>query len=184
MRITRPLTYESMLQSANKGGCVICALLKSYQSALLEGLRPAELNALCNYHGWSVAAAAQARGAAEAFLHLLDTNADLASAAGCDFCGLIQKEEEIRLQELARIVDDPEVLDWMQTHSALCLPHAKRLPPAQSSEMLAIAAKSRGRLRNGLKGFLGQLGRGDDSGGGILGRAAEFLFGYRGMPHH
>jgi hypothetical protein len=69
MRITRPLTYESMLQSAGKG-CIICALLKSYQSTLLENLQPAELKQLCEHcsrgdceeRRGSVSAAARTRG--------------------------------------------------------------------------------------------------------------------------
>jgi hypothetical protein len=181
MRITRPLTYESMLQTASKGGCVICALLKSYQSALLERLHPAEVNAVCNYHGWSIAAAAQASIAAQTFVHLLDKAEDAHGEIDCDFCVLIRKEEETRLKELCRVLVEPEVLGWMQAHNALCLPHAEGLR-ARSSAMLAIAANSRERLKNSLQSFLAELTRNVNSGGGILGRAAEFLFGFRGMP--
>jgi hypothetical protein len=184
MRITRPLTYQSMLQDAGKGGCVICALLKSYQSALLERLNPAELKAVCNYHGWSIAAAAQARIAAQTFFHLLEKAEDASGETDCDFCVLIRKEEESRLKELGRVLGEPEVLDWMQAHNALCLPHAKRLVHARSSAMLAIAVTSRERLKNSLQSFLAELTRNVNSGGGILGRAAEFLFGFRGMPRH
>jgi hypothetical protein len=184
MRITRPLTYESMLQSAGKG-CLICALLKSYQSTLLERLQPAELKQLCNYHGWSIAAAVTAKNAAEAFLRLLERGADAVPGGGCNLCNLIQYEEQTRLKELGRALAEPEVLEWIQTHNALCLPHVIRLasvlPANRQPDILAASAKIREATKSGLESFLGKLSRDSHSGAGVLGRAAELLFGYRGM---
>lgn len=184
MRITRPLTYESMLQSAGKG-CIICALLKSYQSMLLESLQPAELKQLCNYHGWSIAAAVTARNAADAFLRLLKQAEDVMSRGGCNLCSLIQDEEETRLKELGRVLVEPEVLEWVQTHNALCLPHVIRvasvLPANRQANILAASAEIRERAKSGLESFLRELSRDTHSGSGVLGRVAELLFGYRGM---
>lgn len=186
MRITRPLTYEGMLQNAGKG-CIICALLKSRQSTLLERLQPAELKQLCNYHGWSVAAAVTAKNAAETFLRLLEQEPDVVTETTCNLCVLIRHEEDIRLKELGRVLTEPEVLEWIQTHNALCLPHAIRvatvLPPNRQPDIMVASAKIREMTKRGLQSFLHDLVRGTHSGGGVLGRAAEFLFGYRGMPH-
>jgi len=185
MRITRPLTYESIVQTLGKG-CVICVFLKSLQSALLERMQPAEVNGLCNFHGWAAAAAVNGKNAAETFLRLLGRSAEVGCHTGCDFCELIRHEEEIKLQGMSLALKEPEVLGWLETHNALCFCHARRLaltlPPDRQTRVLAMAQRNCEQLKSSLEAFLGQLARQSHSGGGGLGRAAELLFGYRGMP--
>jgi hypothetical protein len=126
-----------------------------------------------------------AKNAAEAFLRLLELGVDAVPAGGCNLCSLIQDEEQTRLKELGRVLAEPEVLDWVQTHNALCLPHVTRaasfLPANRQAEILAASVKIRETAKGGLQSFLGELGRDSHSGGGVLGRVAELLFGYRGM---
>lgn len=120
MKITRPLTYQSMLQIAGKGGCVICVFLKNQQSSWLEHPRPESGSGLCNYHGWAIAAASDGKAAAEMFLRMMEHPEQEHGGAGCELCAHILAEEENGIRELSHTLKDPEVLDWLDGNKALC----------------------------------------------------------------
>lgn len=186
MRITRPLTHASMLQVAGKGGCVICAFLKNQQSTWLEHPGFNNADRLCNYHGWAIAAAADGKAAAEMFLRLLGEPDKNDSTTHCELCKQILVEEESTLKELTRALLDAEVLDWLERNRALCLRHAEKLAcqvgAAAEARVLRIAENAREHLKASLQTFISENAHGAHSGGGSLGRAAELLFGYRGLP--
>jgi hypothetical protein len=186
MRITRPLTHASMLQIAGKGGCVVCAFLKNQQSEWLEHLDFNHAGQLCNYHGWAIAAAADGKAAAEMFLRLLREPGNSGATIHCELCERILVEEESTLKDLTRALLDPEALDWLERNKALCLRHAERLAclvgAAGEARVLRIAENAREQLKASLRTFISENAQGAHSGGGALGRAAELLFGYRGLP--
>lgn len=184
MRINKPLTREHIVQALEKGGCVICVFLKGFQSALLENVEPSSVKTLCNYHGWAMAAAVNGKRAAEAFIALLQT-AGLAHEPGCYFCAEILDEEKLTLSELSQVLQEGDVFARLEQHRALCFVHGARLastlPVELGNRILAIAERNRRQLISSLNSFLDQLARDSHAGGGTLGRAAELLFGYRGM---
>lgn len=186
MRITKPLTYESMLQIAGKGGCVICAFLKNIQSAWLEHPRLDDGSDVCNYHGWAIAAASDGKAAAETFLRLMKHPEQDHGRTACELCEQVIEEEENKLKELSHILKDPEVLEWLENKQALCLRHARKLAvvagPGSWERVMGIAEAAIERVRGDLQAFHSESARGTHSGGGALGRAAELLFGYRGLP--
>lgn len=66
------------------------------------------------------------------------------------------------------------------------LRHARGLAtlgdPELEARVIAIAEGAVERVKASLQTFLSENAHGAHSGGGALGRAAEFLFGYRGLP--
>lgn len=186
MRVTKPLTYQSMLQIAGKGGCVICAFLKNIQSAWLDNPGLDEGAGLCNYHGWAIAAAGNGKAAAETFLRRMEHPEQDHGRTACNFCERLLEEEKDTLKELSHALNDPKVLEWLEEKQALCLRHARKLAavagPANRERVMDIGEAAVKRLRADLQAFLSESTRGAHSGGGALGRAAELLFGYRGLP--
>jgi hypothetical protein len=160
MRITKPLICEGMLQIAGKVGCVKCAMLNSYQSFLLENLQPGQISALCHHHGWAEAAAANGKSTAETFLRLLEHLESPVSA-------------------------NREMLECLEKHIALCLCHADKLTliaMCRQSRALVTVAASRERTKPGRQRLLAGQDEQARAGGGMLGSAAAWLFGDRGMP--
>ena len=186
MRITKPLTYESMLQIAGKGGCVICAFLKNIQSAWLDHPGLDEGSGLCNYHGWAIAAASDGKAAAETFLRLIKHPEQHHGSTECELCKQVLEEEANKVRELRNTMRDPEVLEWLEQKQALCIRHARKLAvvagPANWERVIGVAEAAVEKMRGDLQAFLSESARGAHSGGGVLGRAAELLFGYRGLP--
>ena len=76
-------------------------------------------------------------------------------------------------------------LEWMKSQLGLCLDHAHELercaPLKRRPVILEIVERSRCQLKLELGAFLEQVARGNHAGGGILGRAAEFLVSHRGL---
>lgn len=186
MRITKPLTYHSIVQALEKGSCVICVCLKSFQSSLLERVQPASIKELCNYHGWAMAAAVNGKNAAEIFLCLLEDDAGGVRKNGCDLCAQILEEQQLKLKELGHALQQPGVFEELERHHALCFCHANGLASVlsldQQKRALAMTEHNREHLKSSLYAFLDQLASESHAGGGTLGRAAELLFGYRGLP--
>jgi hypothetical protein len=97
----------------------------------------------------------------------------------------MQIEKETRLTEISQELDQPQLREWLQQHGMLCLRRGweliEKLPePLQSDTQKTISPKVR-ELEPELSEFLQQAKRGDHRGGGILGRAAEYLVGQRGI---
>lgn len=185
MRLSKPLNYDSLVQALGRGGCVICSFLRNHQAELLQAAPSPDLGSLCNYHGWVLAAGGDGEKAARTFLRMLEANTVSTDTTSCDVCASLRDEESTRLSELAALLERNFVRNWMDAHGGLCSYHAgltaSRLPDAQKSAVLAMQQKQAATLKSELNAFLSQLKVESHSGGGVLGRAAEFLFGQRGV---
>jgi hypothetical protein len=76
-------------------------------------------------------------------------------------------------------------VEWMKTQGSLCLDHAGKLKefvPLRCRALVdEVVERNRTELREELEAFHEQLKHGVHSGGGLLGRVAEFLVGQRGL---
>ncbi|HXE89339.1 MAG TPA: hypothetical protein VNK82_00075 [Terriglobales bacterium] len=188
MRLAKPVDIRQITQALAKGGCPICVFLKNYQSASLQGAAPDVVAGVCNFHAWALAAAVKADHAASLFLNLLarlDEDASGKAARECSFCAQIRQQETLRLKELAQQLRHPMVMRWMEKHGRLCRAHASKLlpqvPVRLQPAIRAIARRSAQELQEELQSFLTRVREGQPGGGGVLGRAAEFLVSQRGV---
>ena len=175
----------SVSQALAKGACPICGVLKEFQSALAEKIQIAADVSLCNFHTWLLARWAPAQSVAAFYLKMLDRPTTKVGSSECNFCRRTVEEEAARLRELVKQMQRAMFLQWMKTQASLCLDHAHKLeqhaPLKMRPVINEIVERSRAELRQELGVFLEQATNGNHSGGGILGRAAEFLVGQRGL---
>ena len=173
---------------AGKGGCPVCATVKNFQESLPGDLRPKGRTQLCTFHAWSLAKSAPAEVAASLFVDAIratESNMSVASTSSCIVCREIYEEEIIRLKEVARELERPPMTVWLQQHATFCLRHIHELknrvpvPLQKIGERLRI--KNKVELEAELAEFLEQAKKVDHTGGGVLGRAAEFLVAQRGI---
>lgn len=187
---TKTVQKQETEERAARGVCPLCTLLRHRQTQLVEQNGVPDAKRLCNYHAWSLARSAAADFAAEVFLHTLRARESTHSAAekheSCDFCEALREDEELKVQQLLEKMNDPAFLDWMRIHGTLCLWHADRVMGRLSPKAQAIVAEVLVRTAEGLEQDLAKYARqakhGSHDGGGVLGRAAEFLVSQRGIP--
>ena len=183
----------SVSQALIKGTCPICAILKDFQWTLTETARPQTDLRLCNFHGWALA---RSRGklsrstpgesVTNVFLEIL--KGPLVGKVGSDECTLchrVLEEEVTRLRELAQKLQAGMFAQWMKSQGTLCLDHARKVkefvPLRLRTLVDEIVERNRAELEQELESFREQLKHGIHEGGGLLGRAAEFLVGQRGL---
>ncbi len=176
----------SVSQALVSGACPICGVLKEFQSALAVNVRVRADLHLCNFHTWLLARLSPAKGAAAVYLKLLDDSPVLkVSASACDFCQRILEHEESKLGEFVKQMQRAMFKDWMKTQGSLCLNHSRKLhehvPEKMRPLIEQIVERTRAELKQELGAFLEHTKQGDHGGGGILGRAAEFLVSQRGL---
>jgi predicted unusual protein kinase regulating ubiquinone biosynthesis (AarF/ABC1/UbiB family) len=181
------LAHEiSVSQALVRGACPICGVLKEFQSALAEKVQVhADLH-LCNFHTWLLARSAPANGAAAVYLKLLeDSPAVKVEASDCGFCQRILEQEKLQLRELVKQMQRAMFVQWMKSQGSVCLNHSRKLQDQAPLKMRRlideIVERTRAELKQELGNFLEHTKQGDHAGGGILGRAAEFLVSQRGM---
>jgi len=173
-------------QALVRGACPICCVLKEFQSALAEKVQVhADLH-LCNFHTWLLARSAPAKGAAAVYLNLLeDSPAVTPRASECNFCERILEEEKLQLRDLVKQMQRDMFVQWMKSQGSLCLNHSRKLhdhAPLKMRRLIdEIVERTRAELKQELGDFLEHTKQGDHAGGGILGRAAEFLVSQRGL---
>jgi hypothetical protein len=187
MRVGKPVELEGISQALSKGGCPICAFLKNEQSALLRGqLPPDQVASLCNFHAWALAAAIETENAARIFLHVLRRNTDQKSEQ-CSFCSRLLQQEVAQLKDLIAQMSRTLVANWMKEQGTMCRLHAehlKQLAPLRLHAMIdEIVERSDAELQGELESLLRRAAAGERTGGGVLGRAAEFLTSQRGVNH-
>ena len=180
-------------QALTKGACPVCGSLKDFQWTLTETTHPQADLRLCNFHGWALA---RSRGklsrstpgesVTNVFLGMLKK--PLMGKVGSDECSLCRRvlEEEIsRLRELAHKLQEAMFAQWMKTQGTLCIDHAEKVkefvPIRLRTLVDEIVERNRTELEQELEAFREQLRHGVHEGGGLLGRAAEFLVGQRGL---
>ena len=171
-----------------KGGCPVCAAVKHFQESLPGHLQAEGQTQLCNFHAWSLAKSAPAEVAASLFLDALrakEWEASLASPSSCSACKKIHDEEVVRLKEVTTELERPPMAVWLQQHATFCLRHIhelKKLVPAPLQKMVEkLRIKNKAEVEAELEEFLRHARQGNHTGGGVLGRAAEFLVAQRGI---
>jgi hypothetical protein len=174
---------------AVKGSCPVCGAVKHFQESLPGRLRTEAQPQLCNFHAWLLAKSAQAEVAAALFLSALRAKERLAaptSPSACSGCGRIHEEEVTRLKEVTGELERNSLTGmWLKEHARFCLRHMtelKKQVPASLRKILdEMSGTGLAELERELGEFLQQARQGDHSGGGVLGRAAEFLVSQRGI---
>jgi len=136
-----------------------------------------------------LAKSAQAEVAAPLFLSALRAKEGIATSASpssCASCGKIHDEEVERLKEVARELERNSLTGmWLKEHARFCLRHTlelkKQVPESLQKALDEMRCRGAAELELELREFLQQARQGDHSGGGVLGRAAEFLVAQRGI---
>jgi hypothetical protein len=185
----RAVQKYSVGDAAARGVCPVCTMLRHRQTRLIEetGL-PCAKN-LCNHHAWALAKAAPASIAADLLLQTLRTRRSEGSQpvhTHCDVCESLLREETEKLGELAAKMETAAFLEWMRHHGTLCLHHAKKIGEQLSPEGRKVVGEVLSRtwkeLEQDLANYAQLASQGEHAGGGVLGRAAEFLVCQRGIP--
>jgi len=178
----------SITSIATRNSCSVCVALREFQNDLLKHLVPQECRRFCNTHGWLAANSAPADSVVTIFLQAI-LNPDWRPAAPvpeqCDLCRKIHEEKVMRLDEIAQQFREPKLRSWLHDHGTLCSRHGHevmaKLPEPLRDSVQEIMARNGGEIVEVLEGFLERLKEGSHSGGGVLGRAAEYLVGQRGI---
>jgi len=178
-----------MSSLAVKGSCPVCCAVKHFHESLPGRLRTEVQPQLCNFHAWLLAKSAQAEVAASLFLNALRTKERIAipvSPSHCTGCAKIHGEEVERLKEITRELEQNSLTGmWLKEHARFCVRHMlelkKQVPVSLRKALDEMSSRGAAELELELREFLQQARQGDHSGGGVLGRAAEFLVGQRGI---
>jgi len=178
----------SITSIATRNACPVCAALRDYQTGLLKQLKPGECQRFCNTHGWMLANSAPAETVVAIFLRAVaDPSWRAASAASgeCDVCKKIQCEKERRLLEIAEQLHEPRLRSWLHDYGMLCARHGRevmtKLPESMQESIEELIERNSGEIAEILEDYLQRVQQGSHVGGGVLGRAAEFLVGQRGI---
>jgi hypothetical protein len=170
------------------GGCPICTALKEFQSYFSKHLRAYECARFCNLHAWVVANSSPAESVATMFLGSMRNTGWRPSSpnpSDCDFCKRMEIEKQIRLTEIVEEFDESKLREWLGEHGMLCFRHGReliqKLPEPLHKAVEEDMSQKAGELERQLREFLQQVKRGDHAGGGVLGRAAEYLVAQRGI---
>jgi hypothetical protein len=94
-------------------------------------------------------------------------------------------EKQIRLTEIIEEFDESKLREWLGEHGMLCFRHGReliqKLPEPLDKAVEENMSQKAGELEQQLRVFLQQAKKGEHAGGGILGRAAEYLVAQRGV---
>jgi tRNA/tmRNA/rRNA uracil-C5-methylase (TrmA/RlmC/RlmD family) len=180
-------------QALTKGACPICGILKDFQWTLVETTRPQSDLRVCNFHGWALARSraklsrsTPGESVTTVFLEMLKPPlVGKVNSGECTLCHRVVEEEINRLRELAQKLQGTMFAQWMKSQGTLCLEHSRKVkefvPLRLRTLVDEIVERNRAELQQELESFLEQLKHGIHEGGGLLGRAAEFLVGQRGL---
>ena len=180
-------------QALNKGACPICGSLKDFQWTLAEAVPPHTGLRLCNFHVWALARSREklsrstpGESVTNIFLEMLQGPLiGKVNSNECELCLRVLEEEGARLRELALRFQSAVFAQWMKSQGTLCLDHGRKLrefvPLRFRGLIETIVERNRAEIEDELRTFREHLGQGTHTGGGILGRAAEFLVGQRGL---
>lgn len=174
----------AIAQALAKGSCPVCSVLKQFMEELVEQLEPDQATSACKTHTWALAKSAPAEVVVASFLRTLDSRLSDAPSE-CGLCVKKHREESDRLAELVAEMQHRRIVEWFSRYGSLCLDHAeklrKRVPEKLGSFIDQIVERNVAEVREELKAYREQVRQGHRAGGGLLGRAAEFLAGQRGL---
>lgn len=181
----RAISFRDVAKILENDSCALCSMLKRFHSACIQDADVSHIQALCDFHAWAVAGAADAGTAARILLRLLlfEKQQPLPTER-CSVCERVAEEENKHSEELLILLEaDSEFQDWMRDHGTLCIPHARRLLRRISEQdrhvVLALVAQAARRLENELRTTADNPNSRRSS--TVLSRAAEFLRGRRGL---
>ena len=170
------------------GGCPICTVLKEFQSYFSKNLRAYECGRFCNLHAWVVANSSPAESVATMFLESMRNprwRPSSPNPSDCDFCKRMEIEKQTRLTEIIEEFVESRLREWLGEHGMLCFRHGRelieKLPESLHKAVEENMSQKAGELEQQLRDFLQQAKKGDHAGGGVLGRAAEYLDAQRGI---
>jgi hypothetical protein len=189
MNGARAVRRYTVSEAAARGVCPICTVLRHRQTRIVEETGIPCAKHLCNHHAWALAKAAPGSVAAALLLETLRTRRNEGTQAvrtQCDFCETLLQEEAEKLKELSTRMQTAAFREWMRLHGTLCLHHAKKIDGQLSPEGRKVVAELLSRtweeLEQSLANYIQHASQGEHAGGGVLGRAAEFLVCQRGIP--
>jgi hypothetical protein len=171
-----------------RSSCSICVALREFQNDLVKHLSSNDCVFFCNTHAWVVANSAPAESVATIFLKAI-ANPEWRPAASvpneCDVCRKMYEEKELRLDEISEQLRDPKLRSWLHDFGTLCSRHGRevmaKLPQDLQGSIRELITRNSGEIVEMLGDFLQQVKKGSHAGGGVLGRAAEFLVAQRGI---
>ena len=169
-----------------EGACQICAALRKFQSACVEGLQHPLPSLLCRLHTWEIARWSEASAAADMLLQMLGhVLEEGSSTSSCDICERIAQEEKRQLEDFSKRLLMPTYIEWFRDNGELCFPHARKLFDRVPEEFRNVIVSVIQREIVDLKTQLITLSRtarvGAPAHPGVLGRTAEYLVGKRGL---
>jgi hypothetical protein len=181
----RKPSFGDVANILEKDACVLCSMLKRFHASCMQDADVNHIQALCDFHAWAVAGAADTGAAARILLRLIVFDQQQPQAAtGCSVCERVAEEETKRSDEFFLLLKgDPEFQDWMRDYGAICIPHARRLlmrsTDGDRHAVLSVMAQAAARLRNELQEIADNASKRRSS--LVLSQAAEFLKGRRGL---
>ena len=184
MRLSKPVEIHGVSQALAKGNCPVCAFLRNSQSTLLQGgLHPEEVNGICNFHAWALAAAVNVTNAAKIFQNLLRPACD--GSQECSFCVRLREAEQPSLGNSWGRWIGSSCSTGLHTTVALCRPHARRMrqvaPVRLDGSIDEVESRILSDLNLELENLVTRSAMGEKAGAGVLGRMAEFLMSQRGI---
>lgn len=178
----------SITSIATRNACPVCIALREFQSDLLRHLKPEECERFCSAHGWLVANSAPGESVAVIFLRAIANRAWRPASpltTECDLCKKMHDEKEKRLLEVVEQFREPRLRSWLQDYGMLCSRHARevmaKVPEALRESIQEVIERNSEEITEVLGEYLQRVKQGNRGGGGVLGRAAEFLFAHRGI---
>ena len=179
---------NTVLLALAKGVCPICSLLRAFQKELIERLQPTAASAICNFHAWAIATSAPASSAAEIFLAMLrgTSSGDVwKERIDCNLCWSIREHETASYGSLLMrcgAADFPNGWSSMERSAASTEFFLQSVVNEEDARIIAKVIKNNQRqLGELLDSFAAGMRSGQQSGSGLLGRAAEFLVAQRGL---
>ena len=171
-----------------RSSCPICTALREFQSNLIKHLAPEDCRHFCNAHAWVAANGTPAEAIATIFLKAI-TDPEWTPASPvpeqCDVCRKMHKEKERRLDEIAEQFREPRSRSWLHDYGMLCSRHGRelvlKLPENSRKSLQELMTRNTAEIAEILEDFLQEVKKGSHAGGGVLGRAAEFLVAQRGI---
>lgn len=179
---------NTVLNALAKGVCPICSLARAFQNEMIEGLRPGAAATLCNYHAWAIAASSPAGSVIEIFLTMLRNTTKRGTRQDqidCDLCSAVREHEIARLREFASEMQRAKFAEFVGNYGTLCRFHGSTLisflPQEHAKIVNSMMENNQQELERMLQSYAATVQSGGRSGGGILGRTAEFLVAQRGL---
>jgi len=174
--------YRSVFDAIAGPGCPLCRYMRNYQAKCVQASLDPRPKGICNFHAWAIAAIHDRLDASQVFLNLL-SSASLGGSMDCDICLRLAKEDGTQLRLVSASFKTLSTVHWLNTYGEICIPHSIELRKQVSLVHTPVIDRAVARYRDKLIRSL-QDQQGVDiegAGWGVLGHAAEFLAGQRGL---